>query len=443
MKNLAEKLEIIEKDKKIWFDQELGDIFYSDIAFAIACIDGREFAKKTIGLGRLSQIELAMSMIFLDGLADSIVLIPDEVDVKDARLNDIPLDIIVEGNGLGLSKILKKAKPKLIQAPKLQRDFQTKWILSTSGTTGFPKKIEHNLNSLTRTAKNNRPGVDLLWGSFYNLKRFAGLQVFLQSWIGDNQLILTDGLGTAKDILLALTQAKCSALSATPSMWRNISMFPNFKNLNLMQITLGGEIADQPLLDFLRREFPRARITHIYASTEAGVGFAVNDGKAGFPVEYLSIPQKNNKLKIGDNGNLYILPADSVKFNISNKVEWIDTGDAVCIKDDRVIFMGRTNGSINVGGNKLMPEEVESIIYELDSIAFVQVRARKSSILGNVVEAAVIPARGVNIDTLLKRQIIDHCKKKMEGYKVPAFIVPAEEPVINFAGKLSRGKVNE
>ncbi len=443
MKYLAEKLEGIEGEKKIWFDQELGEVFYNHIACAIASVDSHQFTGKKIGLGKLSQIELAMSMIFFDGVAQSIALIPDEAEIKYNSSDDSGLDIIIEGDGIGLSKILKRTKPEIIHAPNTERGHSTKWILSTSGTTGVPKKIEHNLQSLTRTVRNNRAEVDLRWGSFYNLKRFAGLQVFLQSWISGDELILTDGLGAARDMLSTLTAAKCSALSATPSMWRNICMLPNFKNLNLMQITLGGEIADQAILNFLRREFPMARVTHIYASTEAGVGFAVNDGKAGFPIEYLSVPQKNNKLKIGENGNLHILPAAAIKNDAPNKEEWIDTGDAVCIKDDRVIFLGRSNGSINVGGNKLMPEEVESVIYELDSIAFVQIRARKSSILGNVVEAAVIPVSGINVDSALKRQIVEHCRRKLEGYKVPAFVVPAEEPVINSAGKLARGKVNE
>ena len=52
-------------------------------------------------------------------------------------------------------------------------------------------------------------------------------------------------------------------------------------------IRLSGEIADDAILAALRAFYPRARIEHAYASTEAGVVFAVGDGKAGFPASWL------------------------------------------------------------------------------------------------------------------------------------------------------------
>jgi len=55
------------------------------------------------------------------------------------------------------------------------------------------------------------------------------------------------------------------------------------KGLPVRQITIGGEAVDQVTLDQLRAAFPGARISQIYASTEAGALFAVRDGRAGFP----------------------------------------------------------------------------------------------------------------------------------------------------------------
>ena len=48
-------------------------------------------------------------------------------------------------------------------------------------------------------------------------------------------------------------------------------------------VRLSGEIADEAVLDALSALYPRARVAHAYASTEAGVGFEVDDGRAGFP----------------------------------------------------------------------------------------------------------------------------------------------------------------
>jgi acyl-CoA synthetase (AMP-forming)/AMP-acid ligase II len=101
-------------------------------------------------------------------------------------------------------------------------------------------------------------------------------------------------------------------------------------------------------------------------------------------------------------------------------------------------FLGRANGSINVGGNKVMPEEVEGVIRELPEVAFVCVRARKSAIFGSLVEAAVALMPGYELDTMLKKKILLHCCSRLESFKVPALIVPFTNVQLSAAGKLIR-----
>ena len=116
----------------------------------------------------------------------------------------------------------------------------------------------------------------------------------------------------------------------------------------------------------------------------------------------------------------------------------MDSGDVVKIDGDRIIFLGRANGSINVGGNKVMPEEVETIIKELPEVVFVQVRARRSAVLGNLVEAAIIAAPDTVFDNALKKKITDHCRARLDAFKVPAFVVAADEFALSASGKLLR-----
>jgi hypothetical protein len=70
-------------------------------------------------------------------------------------------------------------------------------------------------------------------------------------------------------------------------------------------VRLSGEIADQAVLDGLRRAFPAASIGHAYASTEAGVGFAVNDGLEGFPADMIGVTRDGVEMKVED-GSLRI-----------------------------------------------------------------------------------------------------------------------------------------
>ena len=59
--------------------------------------------------------------------------------------------------------------------------------------------------------------------------------------------------------------------------------------------------------------------------------------------------------------------------------------------------------------------------------------------LGSLVEAAVMPAHGVTLDAALKKKIMAHCKARLEGFKVPAFVVEAREIKVTASGKLTRG----
>jgi len=224
-------------------------------------------------------------------------------------------------------------------------------------------------------------------------------------------------------------------------MWRKLAMHPLFDRLTLKQITLGGEIVDQSVLDMLAKRFPAARITHIYASTEAGVGFAVRDGRAGFPADYLLQAPLGVAMRIDEQNHLWFGTKLVESLAAGTESVWIDSGDVVEMQADRVRFLGRANGSINVGGNKVMPEEIESVIKELPEVAFVQVRARKSAMLGSLVEAAITPTSGTVMDAAFKKQVTAHCRARLDGFKVPAFIVAADAIQLTASGKLSRMNV--
>lgn len=448
MRFLAEKLATCDAGDIMWFSAEAGLVDASRLAFAIAHAPVKEWLGKRVALGNMPVIELVSALIFLDGLAESILLLPNEDDVptRAARLAQARIDVVVEHDGLGLLRFLELASAAAISnttslVAERPAPIATAWLLPTSGTTGTPKLIPHSFASLTRSMSTRSIGNEYVWGSLYSMRRFAGLQVFLQSWMCGTPLVLNEEEADLNVVLTRFIELDCNALSATPSMWRKLAMHPLFDQLNLKQITLGGEIVDQAVLDMLTKRFPVARITHIYASTEAGVGFAVRDGKSGFPAEYLLSPPSGVAMCIDEHDHLWFCPTSDRTSALNADSNWIDSGDVVGIHADRVRFVGRANGSINVGGNKVMPEEVESVIKELPEVAFVQVRARKSAMMGNLVEAAITPAPDTVFDAVLKKKITTHCRARLDAFKVPAFIVDGPEIALTASGKLSRVSV--
>lgn len=305
----------------------------------------------------------------------------------------------------------------------------TKWILYTSGTTGVPKPVEHSLKSLTRTISKRESYNDLRWGLLYSANRMAGLQVILQALQSKTTLIAPDATWTMSQKIEFLMRHKVNALSATPTMWRQILQSKSHAGWNLTQITLGGEIADQKILDSLHNEFPLARIVHIFASTETGVAFAVTDGKEGFPEEFLQDPPRGVRIKIID-GILH------VELKVAGSDKFVSTEDSVEIDQGRVKFLGRESGQVNIGGAKVWPEQVEAILRSHEYVVDALVAARKNSFTGSILIAQVVPTPDSpkSLDLILRKWM----KEDYPNYFVPALIAVVDKLDANPTGKVIR-----
>ncbi|TPG56882.1 long-chain fatty acid--CoA ligase [Roseomonas nepalensis] len=322
---------------------------------------------------------------------------------------------------------------------------ETEWVLATSGTTGAPKLVQHGWASLTRTVR--RGGAPQRWGQVYNLCRFAGLQVFVQSLLSRSTLVLPRLDRPLAEQVATLARGGVTALSATPTLWRKILMLPESASLPLRQVTLGGEIADGFILGALAERFPRARVVHIYASTEAGAAFSVKDGLPGFPAAYLDPGSPAGALLEVREGRLFVhnggvRPGYLGGARFADERGFVDTGDMVERRGDRFHFLGRANGMINVGGNKLYPEEVENVLLAHPAIRFARVAAQRSPIMGQLVTAEVVPAAANAPDPAGGRELVKalrhHCQDRLEPWKVPALIRVVAALGPNAGGKLER-----
>jgi acyl-CoA synthetase (AMP-forming)/AMP-acid ligase II len=278
----------------------------------------------------------------------------------------------------------------------------------------------------------------------YDIARFAGAQVLMQALVTGAPLVLPDPHAALPDRLLFLAENGVNALSATPTLWRKILMSPQSARLSLRQITLGGEIVEDGILAALAQRFPAARIVHIYASTEAGAAFSVADGRAGFPVAYLREPPKGIELKIQggqllvrtDRANAAYVGSGGV---FADADGFVDTGDAVEVRGDRCIFLGRANGMINVGGNKLFPEEVERVLMAHPSVRMARVSGKKSPMTGQLVMAEIVLADDVRDHSQASALLLSHCRAHLAPWKTPALMRIVADLAPNAAGKLGRG----
>jgi acyl-coenzyme A synthetase/AMP-(fatty) acid ligase len=401
------------------------------------------------------QLTAALALIELDGVASRVVLCPPDLPADqlpfvvataevDARVAD---HATAEAGPPGLDAVT--CSPMLTPAdPERKGGQHTEWILLTSGTTGRPKMVVHTLASLAGAITGGTPATAPVWSTFYDIRRYGGLQIFLRALLGGGSMVLSSPGESTGDFLIRAGALGVTHISGTPSHWRRALMSPSARKIAPRYVRLSGEIADQAILDHLRACYPDAGVAHAFASTEAGVGFDVGDGLAGFPASLIGPRGAGVELKVED-GSLRIRSARTAARYLGGGVEslagtdgFVDTGDMVELRGDRYHFVGRRGGIINVGGLKVHPEEVEAVINGHPRVRMSLVRRRKNPITGALVIADVVlnaaddAAGGRAAD--LEREITGLCRATLPRHKVPTAIrfVPAL-PVAS-TGKLVR-----
>jgi len=412
-----------------------------------------ELAGRSVLLATRDQLAAALALVELDGVARRMVLCPPDVAAGhlpeiaanaevDAIVSDRdPADFATLGIPLHVG-----AAPVVEPAAPLAGGRRTEWLLLTSGTTGAPKLVRHDVASLSAPI---RPATQApIWGTFYDIRRYGGLQIFFRAVVGGGSLILSSAGESVAGHLQRLASHQVTHLSGTPSHWRRALMSPAIRVIAPGYVRLSGEIADQPVLDNLRAFFPHAGVGHAYASTEAGVAFEVNDGLAGFPASFVRVGQGDVDLKIED-GSLRLRSARTALCYVGRDAPalldpdgFVDTGDMVELRGDRYHFVGRKGGIINVGGQKVHPEEVEAAINRHPAVWASLVRARKSPITGAIVAADVVlkdtSMREDGAVAQTEREIIELCRQNVAPHKVPAVIRFVPSLNVSESGKLLR-----
>ena len=417
---------------------------------------------RSVLIATREQLPTALALIELDGVARRMVLCTPDLTPEQlagiaatAQADAIVLEAPRAASTPGPSALGSLAPYAVTAQPapgpvERSAGLATEWILLTSGTTGTPKLVVHTLQSLGGALPTQaQSGARSVWSTFYDIRRYGGLQIYLRAVLSGSPLVLSSSGEPTPDFLARAAAAGVTHISGTPSHWRRALMSGQAAILKPEYVRLSGEVADQAVLDNLRAAYPNARIAHAFASTEAGVAFDVNDGLAGFPLAFVDNPSGEIELKVVDhtlrirsrrNATRYLGAEPGVLVSDDG---YVDTGDMVELKDGRYYFRGRVGGVINVGGLKVYPEEVESVLNADPRVRMSLVRSRRNPITGAVVVADVVlanPASPAPSDTpdAVKNDLLDACRRTLAPHKVPAMLrfVPALE--FTAAGKLVR-----
>ena len=416
-----------------------------------------ELRDRSVLVATRDQLTAALALIELDGVASRLVLCPPDLPAEHVpyvvATAAVDAQVIDEAAPVGAApgvETLVACSPKITpggcdRTPR----HATEWILLTSGTTGRPKMVVHTLASLVGAITGGgTPAAPAVWTTFYDIRRYGGLQIFLRALLGGGSMVLSSAGESTGDFLIRAGAQGVTHISGTPSHWRRALMSPSAHQITPRYVRLSGEIADQAILDHLRAWYPDARIAHAFASTEAGVAFDVGDGRAGFPASLIGPQGAGIELRV-ENGSLRIRSTRTATRYLGDEAEvlldadgFVDTADMLERRGDRYYFVGRRGGIINVGGLKVHPEEVEAVINAHPRVRMSLVRTRKSPITGALVVADVVlnaEADAANGRALeLEQEIMRRCREVLPRHKVPAAINFVPGLTVNATGKLVR-----
>jgi acyl-coenzyme A synthetase/AMP-(fatty) acid ligase len=416
-----------------------------------------ELSGRSVLLYTHDQLAAALAILELDGIVQRLVICPPDMAAEHLSrvVAAAGVDAIVSDRGMqdtgGLGVRLNVRASAAFSPEVHQEDpnrCASEWVLLTSGTTGVPKMLAYDLGALTAAIKaGQHQDADVVWGTFYDIRRYGGLQIFLRAIVGRSSLVISDADESPKDHLLRLGTHAVTHLTGTPSHWRRVLMSPSARAIAPRYIRLSGEIADQAILNSLRSFFPKAAVGHAFASTEAGVSFEINDGLEGFPATLVGVPGEV-EIKIED-GSLRVRSSRNATCYVGEEGTplvdadgFVDTGDMVEQRGDRYFFLGRKSGVINVGGLKVYPEEVEVLLNRHPAVRMSRVGSKRNPITGALVVADIVLKHEGNVTggkgSALEQEILKFCRDTLPRHKVPAALRFVPALAVAESGKMVR-----
>lgn len=313
-------------------------------------------------------------------------------------------------------------------------------VIFTSGSTGRPRGAVHSVQRFL--GKFDRPGRALRTLPFLQFDHVAGMDTLLYTLSAGGSLVVA-ARRDPPTICSLIETTGVEVLSTSPSFLRLLWASGAAAGRDLASVkvvTYGSEPMDAATLQRVAQLFPQARLSQKYGTTELGAPRTVSRGDDSL---WIRIEGEGVRAEVRD-GLLWIRSAgaflgylDDAGGAARQTGGWYCTGDLVEQDGPWVRVLGRGGELINVGGEKVVPAEVEAAILELDDVAAVAVSGQTHPLLGQVVTARVQLAPGADaasIETRVRR----HCRARLPRHAVPVTVDLATEPLTNDRQKVQR-----
>lgn len=290
-------------------------------------------------------------------------------------------------------------------------------VLFSTGTTGRPKAILHDLTLFLRRFETPRPTLRTL--NFLLFDHIGGINTLLHT-LFNRGVVVSPVERTVGSILETCRRHAVEVLPTTPTFLRMMLIsgaVPERVPACLKIVTYGTERMDQPTLDALCKLLPAVEFRQTFGMSELGIVRVKSEARDSLFMkiggEGVETRVRNGTLQIRSQSRMLGYLNAASPFDAEG---WYDTKDVVEEKAGYCKIVGRTGEVINVGGLKFMASEVERVALEFPGVALVKAYARQNPITGQHVELTIQPS-GQGL--VVREEMMSYMKSRLQPHMVP------------------------
>lgn len=292
-------------------------------------------------------------------------------------------------------------------------------VLFSSGSTGKHKAALHNYSKLIEKFRNPRHRMRTI--NFLLFDHIGGINTLLYTLSNGGTIITTQDRNP--DTICELVERfKVELLPTTPTFLNLLLISESYRNYDMSSlrlITYGTEVMPKSVLKKLHHVFPNVRFLQTYGLSELGI---LRSKSRHSDSLWVKVGGDGYETKVVD--DILWIRAESAMMGYLNAPHpftedgWFITGDAVEKNGEYIRILGRESEIINVGGEKVYPAEVESVLQMMAGVEDVTVRGERNPITGQIVKALVKLSTGETASEFRKR-MREFCRDRLPNYKVP------------------------
>ncbi len=295
-------------------------------------------------------------------------------------------------------------------------------VLFSSGSTGKNKGAVHDLTTLLEKFKVPRQCLRTL--AFLLFDHIGGINTLLYTMSNAGCMVIVSERKPDM-VLRAVAHHRVELLPTTPTFINLLLLSGEYRNYDLSSlklVTYGTEPMPESTLKRFHLLLPHIRLQQTYGLSEIGI---MRSKSAASDSLLMKLGGEDFQTRVVD-GVLHV-KAKSAMLGYLNAPSpftadgWFNTGDEVEVVGEYFRILGRRSDIINVGGAKVYPAEVESVVQEMPGVAAVTVYGEKNPLVGQIVCARVTLTEDQDHQDFPQR-LRKFCRERLDNYKVPVRI---------------------